>query len=144
MSRFVKIFRKKNKRLAHPRRLFTLTDSSRRFLSSSQRRRSVFRSSLPRHALGTQATAAALRLRLSATVGQSQTRRRRQRLPLPNLVNRLAPSPPVLRTTAGNPACALPAPLPPPVDRRRRSTPAAALRAACDRRAAGASCCCST
>jgi len=45
----------------------------------------------------------------------------------------------VLRTPAGDPACAPPAHLPPPVDRRRRPAPSAALRAARGRRAAGAS-----
>ena len=102
-------------------------------------------SSLPLSLTRGPAPSASLRLGLSATAGQSQARQRRKRLPLPPpLARRLPPSPPVLRTPVGDPACAPPAPLPPPVDRRRRPAPSAALRAPRGRRAAGASSRCST
>jgi hypothetical protein len=84
--------------------------------SSSQRRRSHSRSlphprsaCRPRGGAPTRVRYAghttALMLGISATVGRSQACRLRQRLPLLPLVNRLAPSPLVLRTPPGDRAC---------------------------------------
>jgi hypothetical protein len=107
-----------------PTRFFTLTfsmlqrrNSRRHFFpspSSSQLRRSIFRSlPYPRSA----------RRRRRRRSG-SGSHLLRQQLPLPHLASRLALSPPVFRTLAGDPACVPLSVLPPPVDPQRRPVPA--------------------